>query len=213
MRNFAMKWGRLMAAALMLALSAAPGMASPLKLLVLGDSLTAGYGLKADAAFPVRLQAGLRKQGLDVSVVNAGVSGDTSKDGLARLDWVVSPDIKAVIVELGANDALRGIDPAITEAALDAIITRLQKRGIAVMLAGMLAPPNMGKDYAARFDAVYPALAARHHVALYPFFLAGVAGLPGLNQSDGMHPTAKGVNIIVDRMLPAVTGFIKALQR
>jgi len=213
MRRLAMKWGRLMAAGLMLALSAAPGLAATLNLLVLGDSLTAGYGLKADEAFPVRLEARLRKEGYDVTVVNGGVSGDTSKDGLARLDWVVGPDIKAVIIELGANDALRGIDPAVTESALDAIVTRLEKRGIAVMLAGMLAPPNMGKEYAARFDAIYPALAARHHVALYPFFLAGVAAQPGLNQSDGMHPTAKGVEIIVDHMLPAVTAFIKALQR
>ncbi len=213
MRRLAMKCGALMAAGLLLILSSVPGSAASLHLMVLGDSLTAGYGLKADEAFPARLEARLKKAGFDVAVANAGVSGDTAKDGLARLDWVVGPDIKAVIVELGANDALRGIDPAITEKALDAIITRLKARGIAVMLAGMLAPPNMGKDYVARFDAIYPALAARHHVALYPFFLAGIAAKPGLNQSDGMHPTAMGVDVIVDHILPAVTAFIEGLRR
>ncbi len=204
-----------LAAALLLALtlSGAPARAAPLRLLVLGDSLSAGYGLAADEAFPARLQARLRKAGYDITVVNGGVSGDTATDGLARLDWVVSGDIKAVIVELGANDVLRGIDPAVTEVALGKIVERLKERGIAVMLAGMLAPPNMGKDYAARFDAIYPTLAKRYDVALYPFFLKGVAAQAGLNQSDGMHPTPEGVEVIVDNILPAVRRFVDAVAR
>ena len=201
------------AVVLALALSGAPAHAAPLRLLVLGDSLSAGYGLAADEAFPARLQARLRKAGYDITVVNGGVSGDTSTDGLARLDWAVPDDIKAVIVELGANDALRGIDPAVTEAALGEIVKRLKARGIAVMLAGMLAPPNMGKDYAGRFDAIYPTLAKRYDVALYPFFLNGVAARAGLNQPDGMHPTAKGIEVIVDNILPAVSRFIDAVAR
>jgi len=201
------------AAMLLLGLSGAAGDAAPLHLLVLGDSLSAGYELAADEAFPARLEARLRKEGYDVTVVNGGGSGDTSSDGLARLDWVVTGDIKAAIVELGANDALRGIDPAVTEAALGAIVKRLKARGIAVMLAGMLAPPNMGKDYASRFDAIYPALAQRYQVPLYPFFLKGVAARPELNQSDGMHPTAKGVEVIVDNILPSVRRFIDAVAR
>ncbi len=204
---------RLLAAGLILALTGQTSLAAPLHMMVLGDSLSAGYNLPADQAFPARLEARLRKAGHDVAVINAGVSGDTASDGLARLDWVVSDNIRAVIVELGANDALRGIDPAVTQAALDKIVASLKARGIAVMLAGMLAPPNMGKDYARRFNAIYPALAQRYHVALYPFFLAGVAAQPGLNQSDGMHPTAKGVEMIVDNMLPAVEAFIGAIAR
>lgn len=206
-------WFQTAAVVLVLAVFALPAHAAPLRLLVLGDSLSAGHGLAADEAFPERLQARLRKEGYDVTVVNGGVSGDTSSDGLARLDWVVTGGIKAVIVELGANDALRGIDPAVTEAALGGIVKRLKARGIAVMLAGMLAPPNMGKDYAKRFDAIYPALAQRYHVPLYPFFLAGVAAQPGLNQKDGMHPTAKGVKVIVDNILPAVKRFIATAAR
>jgi len=201
------------AVVLALALSGAPAHAAPLRLLVLGDSLSAGYGLAADEAFPARLQARLRKAGYDITVVNGGVSGDTSSDGLARLDWVVPDNVKAVIVELGANDALRGIDPAVTESALGKIIARLKQRGIAVMLAGMLAPPNMGKDYAERFDAIYPTLAKRYDVPLYPFFLKGVAARPGLNQADGMHPTPEGVEVIVDNMLPTVRRFIDAVAR
>jgi acyl-CoA thioesterase-1 len=207
------RWLRAATAAMVLALAAGPALAGPLRLLVLGDSLSAGYGLAADEAFPVRLEARLQAEGYDVSVVNAGVSGDTASAGLARLDWVVSEDIAAVIVELGANDALRGIDPAVTGKALDAIVTRLKARGIAVMLAGMKAPPNMGEDYVKRFDAIYPDLARRRHVALYPFFLDGVVGQPGLNQTDGMHPTARGVEVMVDAMLPAVRAFIDGLAR
>ncbi len=178
--------------------------------LALGDSLTAGYGLAAEEAFPARLQMALRKQGLRVRVINAGVSGDTSAGGRARLDWSLADNPSAAIVELGANDALRGLDPDATRANLDAIISKLRKRGIAVLLAGMLAPPNLGPEYEARFNAIYPALATKHGVLFYPFFLDGVAARPELNQADGMHPTAAGVDIIVERMLPLVGELVTA---
>ena len=144
----------------------------------------------------------MSRKGLAVEVANAGVSGDTSADGLARLDWSVPDDADAVILELGANDALRGIDPQRTRAALDAIVQRLAARRIPVLLAGMRAPPNMGADYAKDFDAIYPELAAAHAVIFYPFFLDGVAAERGLNQGDGLHPTAAGVDVIVARLLP-----------
>jgi acyl-CoA thioesterase I len=178
------------------------GAGRPLKIVAFGDSLTAGFGLPADAAFPARLQRALSRTGLAVEVANAGVSGDTSADGLARLDWSVPADADAVILELGANDALRGIDPQRTRAALDAIVQRLVARHIPVLLAGMRAPPNMGADYAQAFDAIYPDLAAAHAVIFYPFFLDGVAAERGLNQGDGLHPTAAGVDVIVARLLP-----------
>jgi acyl-CoA thioesterase I len=174
----------------------------PLKIVALGDSLTAGLGLPAEAAFPARLQRALSGKGLAVEVANAGVSGDTTADGLARLDWSVPDDADAVILELGANDALRGIDPQRTRAALDAIVQRLAARRIPVLLAGMRAPPNMGADYAKDFDAIYPDLAAAHALIFYPFFLDGVAAERGLNQADGLHPTAAGVDVIVARLLP-----------
>jgi acyl-CoA thioesterase-1 len=174
----------------------------PVKIVALGDSLTAGLGLPADAAFPARLQRALTGRGLAVDVVNAGVSGDTSADGLARLDWSVPDDTNAAIVELGANDALRGIDPKLTRAALDAILRRLAARYVPVLLAGMRAPPNMGADYAKAFDAIYPDLAAAYGAVFYPFFLDGVAAERGLNQGDGLHPTAAGVDVIVARLLP-----------
>ena len=178
------------------------GAGRPLKIVALGDSLTAGLGLPAEAAFPARLQRALSRTGLAVEVANAGVSGDTSADGLARLDWSVPDDADAVILELGANDALRGIDPQRTRAALDAIVQRLAARRIPVLLAGMRAPPNMGADYAKDFDAIYPELAAAHAVIFYPFFLDGVAAERGLNQGDGLHPTAAGVDVIVAGLLP-----------
>jgi acyl-CoA thioesterase-1 len=178
------------------------GAGRPLKIVAFGDSLTAGFGLPAEAAFPARLQRALSRTGLAVEVANAGVSGDTSADGLARLDWSVPDDADAVILELGANDALRGIDPQRTRAALDAIVQRLVARRIPVLLAGMRAPPNMGADYAQAFDAIYPDLAAAHAVIFYPFFLDGVAAERGLNQGDGLHPTAAGVDVIVARLLP-----------
>jgi acyl-CoA thioesterase I len=185
----------------------------PIKMVVLGDSLSAGLGLPAAAAFPARLQKALKDRGIDVDMVNAGVSGDTSSGGRDRLDWSVPEGTQAVIVELGANDALRGIDPAITRQALTDIVRRLKARGIAVMLCGMLAPPNFGSDYAARFNTIYPDLAKAFDVPLYPFFLAGVAADPKLNQADGIHPTAEGVDIIVQNMLPMVETFLGPIKR
>lgn len=187
--------------------------AKPIKMVVLGDSLSAGLGLPAAAAFPAQLQKALRNKGINVDIANAGVSGDTASGGRDRLAWSVPKGTDAVIVELGANDALRGIDPKITRQALSDIISRLKARGIAVMLCGMLAPPNDGADYAARFDAIYPDLAKSLRVPLYPFFLAGVAANPKLNQADGIHPTAKGVEIIVKSILPTVEAFIGTIKR
>jgi len=190
-------------------MSASPVLSqTPLKLAILGDSLTAGYGLPASAAFPVRLEKALREKGLNVDVLNAGVSGDTASGGRDRLDWSIPDGTEAVIVELGANDALRGLDPAVTRAALEEIIKKLQARKIAVMLAGMYAPRNYGAEYAAKFDPIYPELAKAYDVPLYPFFLDGVAAEAKLNQPDGLHPTAEGVDIIVARILPAVEQFL-----
>ncbi|MCP5367463.1 MAG: arylesterase [Hyphomicrobiales bacterium] len=178
------------------------------RILALGDSLTAGYGLPRAESFPARLEAALRAQGLDVVVVNAGVSGDTTAGGRARLDWALAsagdggPD--AVIVALGGNDGLRGLPPTETRANLDAILARLGQKGLPVLLAGMLAPPNLGAEYGDEFKALYPDLAARHGAILYPFFLDGVAADPALNQDDGIHPNARGVDVIVGRMVPAV---------
>jgi len=178
------------------------------KIVALGDSLTAGYGLPVADAFPTKLQAALKAKGVDATVANAGVSGDTASGGLERVDWSVPDGTDAVILELGANDALRGLDPNLTEKALDAILTKLDQRHIPVLLAGMMAPPNMGADYAKRFDAIYPRLAAKHPVIVYPFFLDGVAGDSKLNQGDGMHPLAAGVDIIVARIMPKVEELI-----
>lgn len=195
-------------------LAVAPAMANPLRIVALGDSLTAGYGLAQADAFPVRLQAALRAAGVDAVVVNAGVSGDTSAGGLRRLDWALAPGpngpADALIVELGANDGLRGLDPKATEANLDAILTRARDRGIKVLLTGMLAPPNLGRDYGAQFAALYPRLAAKHKVLLYPFFLDGVAAVPSLNQADGIHPNPDGVAVIVRRLLPVVERLLAA---
>lgn len=177
-----------------------------------GDSLTAGYGLAANQAFPVRLQAALKAKGHEVVIENAGVSGDTTSAGLARLDWSIPDGTDGVILELGANDALRGLDPAIPERSLDAILARLKARGIPVLMAGMRAPPNLGSAYQARFDGIYERLAQKYDVPLYPFFLDGVAGNTSLNLPDGVHPTAAGVDIIVERMLPAVEAFLATLK-
>jgi acyl-CoA thioesterase-1 len=187
-------------------------MAEPIKLVVLGDSLTAGYGLNEGDAFPAKLERALKESGVDVKVVNAGVSGDTAKQGLARLDWAVEPDADAVIVELGANDALRGIDPNETRASLEKIIGRLKSRKIPVMIAGMLAPPNLGAAYKEVFDRIYPALAGEHGLRLYPFFLDGVATEPDFNLDDGMHPNARGVDEIVRRMAPKVAEFLSQIK-
>lgn len=178
------------------------------RLLVLGDSLAAGYGLDAAQAFPVRLEAALRSRGHRVRVVNAGVSGDTSAGGLARLSWTLAEKPNFVIVELGANDALRGLDPEVTYANLDRIIARLKARNIGILLAGMLAPPNFGREYGRAFRAIYQRLARRHGVSLYPFFLEGVAADPALNQRDGIHPNARGVDVIVGRILPFVAALL-----
>ncbi len=181
---------------------------APIKLAVLGDLLSAGYGLLAGAAFPARLQKALRDKGIKVDILNAGVSGDTTSAGRDRLDWSIPDGTEAVIVELGANDALRGLDPKVTKAALEDIVKQLQARKIAVMLAGMVAPPNYGPDYVARFDPIYPDLAKAYEVPLYPFFLDGVAGEAKLNQPDGLHPTAEGIDVIVARILPTVEAFL-----
>ena len=187
------------------------GEAPPLKLVVLGDSLSAGLGLSASDAFPAKLQKALKDKGIAVDIGNAGVSGDTASGGRDRLDWSVPEGTQGVILELGANDALRGTDPAVTRAALSDILTRLKARGIAVLLCGMLAPPNYGSDYSARFNAIYPDLAKSFGVPLYPFFLEGVAADARLNQADGMHPTAEGVDVIVKNILPTVEAFLGAI--
>ncbi|MBO0661551.1 arylesterase [Jiella flava] len=174
------------------------------EIVALGDSLTQGYGVKPGKAFPEQLQAALRADGLNATVVNAGASGDTSTGGLARLDWSVPKSADLVIVELGANDALRGISPDITRKNLSEILERLTDRGQKVLFAGMLAPPNMGKDYADAFDAIYPDLARQYPVTFYPFFLDGVVGKPDLNQGEGMHPNEKGVAKIVAAMKPLI---------
>jgi acyl-CoA thioesterase-1 len=183
------------------------------KIVALGDSLTAGLGLKVEAAFPAQLERALRAKGLAVEVANAGVSGDTATDGLARLDWAVPDGTDAVIVELGANDMLRGLDPQITRSALGEIVRRLAERRIAVLLAGMRASPNMGADYTRAFDAIFPELASRHDVVFYPFFLDGVAADRVLNQPDGMHPSAAGVEAIVSRILPTVERLVTRLEQ
>ncbi|NOJ50523.1 arylesterase [Bradyrhizobium sp. WSM 1744] len=186
--------------------------AKPVKMVVLGDSLSAGLGLPASAAFPARLQKALNDKGIKVDVINAGVSGDTTSGGRDRLDWSIPEGTEAVILELGANDALRGIDPAVTRAALTDILTRLKARNIAVLLCGMLAPPNYGSEYAARFNAIYPELSKSFGVPLYPFFLEGVASEAKLNQADGIHPTAEGVDIIVKKILPMVEALVGTIS-
>jgi acyl-CoA thioesterase I len=180
----------------------------PIKIVVLGDSLSAGFGLPAEAAFPSRLAKALKAKDEAVTIANAGVSGDTASAGFDRLDWSVPEGADAVILELGANDALRGLDPKLTKAALDKILRKLEDRHVAVLLAGMRAPRNMGPDYTREFDAIYPALASTHPVVFYPFFLDGVAADPKLNQGDGIHPNSAGVDVIVARILPEVEELI-----
>ncbi|MDB5520515.1 MAG: lipolytic enzyme [Tardiphaga sp.] len=184
---------------------------APIKMVVLGDSLSAGLGLAGPQAFPARLQKALQDKGIAVEMSNAGVSGDTSSGGLGRLDWSVPEGTQAVLVELGANDALRGLDPKVTRNALEQIVSKLKARHISVFLAGMLSPPNNGPDYAASFNAIYPDLAKQFDVPLYPFFLEGVAGNDKLNQADGMHPTAPGIDIIVKNILPSVEAWLRPL--
>jgi len=185
----------------------------PLRLLAFGDSLVHGYGLPAGATFPEQLQAALRQRGFMVDVINGGNSGDTTAAARARLAWTASPQPDAALVELGANDGLRGLDPATTYDNLDAILSELAAQGIPVLLAGMLAPRNLGAEYAAEFDAVFPRLGARHGVALYPFFLDGVALNPDLNQADGIHPNEAGVAVIVERILPSVLRLLEDVHK
>ncbi len=191
-----------------LAQSPAAAPTRPIKMVAFGDSLTAGLGLPANRSFPIQLQKALESKGIKVDMINAGVSGDTTSGGRERLDWSIPEGTEAVILELGANDAMRGTDPDVTRAALSDILTRLKARKIAVLLCGMLAPPNYGAEYAARFNAIYPELAKRFDVPLYPFFLDGVAAEKKLNQGDGIHPTAEGVDLIVKNMLPTVEAFL-----
>jgi len=200
---------RILAVLAALFLTIQTALAAPVTILALGDSLTAGLGLEASEAFPTKLEAALRAKGLEVRIVNAGVSGDTAAAGLARLDWALSDAVDGLIVELGANDALRGLDPGQTETALDAILAKAAARKLPVLIAGMQAPPNLGPDYVAAFDAIYPRLAERHGAILYPFFLDGVAAKPSLNQADGIHPNGEGVDIIVERIMPSVEGLIR----
>jgi acyl-CoA thioesterase-1 len=197
--------------ALLAALSLmAPSMAAPPRILAFGDSLVAGYGLPAEDAFPVRLQAKLTSDGHAVQIINGGVSGDTSAGGLARLDWALADRPDLVLVEFGANDALRGTDPQVTAANLDRILARIAAAGAKILLVGMKAPTNWGRQYQDEFDALYPALAAKYHVPLYPFFLDGVAMDATLNQADGLHPNPRGVAIIVDRIAPYVERLLGA---
>ena len=177
---------------------------APVNILVLGDSLTAGYGLEQSEAFPVQLEERLRSAGYAVNVINAGVSGDTTAGGLARVEWALADRPDIVIVELGANDALRGLDPTYTYENLDALLSKLVTSGCRVILAGMRAPRNLGHDYYSKFDQIYPDLAKRHGLLLYPFFLEGVVAEKGLNQMDGIHPNLKGVQIIVSGIQPLV---------
>lgn len=185
------------------------GSGETLKLLVLGDSLAAGYGLAKTDSFTTKLGRALTTKGHRVRIINAGVSGDTSAGGLARLAWALADKPEAVIVELGANDGLRGIEPAETRANLDAILGRLKQASARVLLAGMLAPPNLGREYGAEFQTLYAELAKKHQVALYPFFLEGVAADPALNQEDGNHPNPAGVDEIVRRILPMVETLLR----
>jgi acyl-CoA thioesterase-1 len=193
-------------------LSAGPARAEPIKLVGFGDSLMAGYQLPAADAFPVKLQTALQAKGYAVEISNAGVSGDTTSGGLARLDWSIPDGTKGVILELGANDALRGIPPGETEKNLDAMLSRLKERGIAVLIAGMLAPPNMGPEYGDHFNGIYRRLADKHGVALYPFFLDGVVSKVNLQLEDGMHPNSQGVDVMVQTILPAAETFIKTIS-
>ena len=195
----------LVALALLLAAPGLHAQTAPIKLAVLGDSLAAGYGVKPEQAIPARLEAALKAAGRNVVVINHGVSGDTTAGGIERLDWMLADKPDIVLVELGANDALRATDPATTERNLDTIVSRLKTAGVTVWLAGMLAPRNYGTEYASQFDGLYKRLAGKYDVPLYPFFLDGVAQDPALNQADGIHPNPKGVDVVVERLLPFVT--------
>lgn len=186
--------------------------AETIRIMALGDSLTAGFGLSAADSFPAQLEAALKARGLSVEVSNAGVSGDTTAGGLARLDWALSDRPDAIIVALGANDSLRGIDPAVTRANLAAILEKLGTRDLPVLLAGIYAPRNLGRDYETAFNRIFPELAGQYEVLLYPFFLDGVATDPALNQADGIHPNAEGVAVIVRKIMPYVIRLIEQTE-
>lgn len=211
------RWSRFMNALASILLFAAPAIASlanaraddsPVRIVAFGDSLTAGFGLAAGEAFPAVLERLLRARGHHVEIANAGVSGDTASGGLARIDWAVPRSTDAVILELGANDALQGRPPAETRRSLEAIVTRLKERGVEVLIAGMKAPRNLGEAYAQAFDPIFSDLAARYGTLLYPFFLEGVALDPKLNLPDGLHPNAEGVARIAERIAPSVEALI-----
>jgi acyl-CoA thioesterase I len=199
--------------AAVLAATAHAAAAHTLRLVALGDSLTAGYGLPPGKAFPDRLEAALRAKGWDVKVINAGVSGDTAANALARYDWSVPKDADALIVELGGNDMLRGMKPEATKTTLAAILDKARAARLPVLLAGMRAAPNLGGEYSGEFSPIYSALAKSYDVSLYPFFLDGVAGDPKLDQPDGLHPNAQGVEIIVQKILPSVEALLKQANR
>lgn len=200
----------LLAAGTLLLLAVTASAADPFRIVGFGDSLMAGYQLEAGQSFPEKLEAALKANSHDVVIANAGVSGDTTAGGLSRLDWSVPDETDLVILELGANDMLRGIAPELTEKNLGAMIERLQERGIGVMLAGMLAAPNLGQDYADRFNPIYARLAEAYGLSLYPFFLDGVAAQAGLLLGDGMHPNPNGVDTIVERFVPAIEQVLAA---
>lgn len=221
MRHTGTQAARLLVASLLGLLAVAPAAAQdaaaaapePLSIVALGDSLMAGYNLPSSAAFPTVLERRLAEAGYEnVTIVNAGVSGDTASGGLARLDWSVPDGTDGVILELGANDMLRGLDPKVTYAALDEAIARLEARDIPVLLAGMLAARNMGADYVEAFDAIYPRLAEAHDLVYYPFFLEGALTNPDLMLDDGIHPNADGVAVMVENMLPTVIRFIERIR-
>lgn len=203
-------------ALVLLALLAGPAIAqtgnAPV-ILALGDSLTAGYGLAPEHSFPAQLEAALARNGNAARVVNGGVSGDTTAGGLARVDWLMAEKPDLVIVELGGNDGLRGLDPAATRSNIDEIVTRIRAAGAHVLLAGMRAPPNLGSDYGTAFAAAFQDVATKHGTAYYPFFLEGVAAMPALNQEDGIHPTREGIAVIVENILPVVTGALAEATR
>lgn len=199
----------LLAAGFLALLTIVSAAAEPIRIVGFGDSLMAGYNLGPDEGFPQKLEAALKARGHDVSVANAGVSGDTTSGGLSRLDWSVPDGTDLVILELGANDMLRGVSPQITEENLDRMMASLKARGIGIVLAGMLAAPNLGPDYATAFNGIYPKLAAKYGVPLVPFFLDGVAANPSLQLDDGLHPNAAGVDRMVEGALPVIEPLIR----
>ena len=199
--------------AFLVALPSGPASAQPIRIVAFGDSLLAGFGLRANESFPAQLEIALKKRGHEVEIVNAGVSGDTTSGGVSRLDWSIADGTQAVILVLGANDMLRGMEPELARKNLDEMIRRLKARKIEVLIGGMRAAPNLGADYAAKFDSMYAELAKEHDVLIYPFFLDGVAGQRELNMNDGIHPTPKGVSLIVERIMPSVESLIERVKK